>query len=79
LEEFKKRQKSSKKTEKDSESLAQESVSDKENIVTETLARIHANQGNIDKAIEVYEQLRLQYPKKSRYFVNKIKELKDKK
>ncbi len=58
--------------------MAKKSVAENENIVTETLALIHINQGNIKKAIAVYQQLRLQYPEKSRYFAKKIKELKGK-
>lgn len=37
-------------------------------LVSETLARIHAKQGNIAKAIEAYQRLALKHPEKSAYF-----------
>ncbi|MBS1581324.1 MAG: hypothetical protein JST66_03895, partial [Bacteroidetes bacterium] len=37
-------------------------------LVSETLARIHAKQGNITKAIEAYQRLALKHPEKSAYF-----------
>ncbi len=50
-----------------------------ENIVyTETLANILGIQGNYPKAILAYEQLCLTFPEKKSYFVEKIKELKEK-
>ncbi len=52
---------------------------DSENIVyTETLANILGIQGNYPKAILAYEQLCLTFPEKKSYFVQKIKELKEK-
>jgi len=47
-------------------------------IVTETLARIHANQGNYRRAIEIYNKLSLKFPGKSSYFAARIKELEEK-
>lgn len=56
--------------------------SDKKNehfgMVTETLAKILEKQGNIEKAIEIYEQLSLQDPKKITYFADLINNLKTK-
>lgn len=46
-------------------------------IVTETLADIMAQQGYIDKAREMYKKLSLLFPEKSSYFAGKIKELKN--
>lgn len=46
-------------------------------LVSETLAIIHAKQGKLDKAIEIYEQLILQEPKKSAYFASQIEKLKN--
>jgi TolA-binding protein len=43
--------------------------------VTETLARIHEQQGNYAKAIETYRRLALKYPDKSAYFAGLSKAL----
>jgi tetratricopeptide (TPR) repeat protein len=47
-----------------------------DDFVTETLAKIYAEQGYISKAIEVYEKLSLQDSKKSVYFAALIENLK---
>jgi hypothetical protein len=57
---------------------AKESLAENEHLVTETLARIYALQGNINKAINAYEILSLKYPQKSAYFATLIKQLKEK-
>lgn len=54
---------------------AKASLEDKENLVTETLARIYENQGNIEKAISTYEKLSLSNPEKSAYFAALIQKL----
>lgn len=46
--------------------------------VTETLAKIYADQGYYDKAIEVYAKLILLYPEKSAYFAALVNEIKSK-
>lgn len=55
--------------------MAKKSVLDSEEIVSETLASIYANQGNMEKAIRIYQKLSLLYPEKISYFAALIKKL----
>lgn len=53
------------------------SLDDTAGLVTETLARIYAKQGNFPKAIEAYRRLALKYPEKGAYFAALQKELEE--
>ncbi|MAZ38186.1 MAG: hypothetical protein CL842_12120 [Crocinitomicaceae bacterium] len=59
------------------ENMAKMSLAENEDFVTETLAKIYAQQGNIKKAISAYEKLSLKIPEKSNYFALLIQELKE--
>ncbi len=47
----------------------------KEEVVTETMAKVLEKQGKIDKAMDVYKQLIMLHPEKSDYFAMKISQL----
>ena len=55
---------------------AKQSLLENEHLVTETLAKIYALQGNNTKAIRAYEILSLKFPQKSVYFTTLIEKLK---
>lgn len=56
--------------------LAEQSLTDNDGIISETLARLLADQGQNEKAIKMFERLMHKNPKKSAYFAAKIEELK---
>ena len=58
--------------------MAKRSIIESDDIVSETLANIYAQQGNFQKAISFYTKLSLRFPEKSRYFAALIKELENK-
>jgi len=54
------------------------STKDNDNLTTETLAKIYIDQGYYERAIQAYKILCLKYPKKSVFFANQIKSIKNK-
>ena len=55
--------------------VASESVSFKQDMMTETLAKIYHKQGKSDKALEIYNTLLLKFPEKSAYFAALIEKI----
>ena len=55
---------------------ALESLTENNNLMTETLAKVYLEQGHYEKAINAYEILSLKYPQKSSLFANQIKAIK---
>ena len=58
--------------------LGKKSISEKDEVVTETLALIFEKQGKIDKAVDTYKKLIVKYPEKKSIFANRIEELNNK-
>ena len=62
----------------DNENKAKKSAEDRNDVVSETLAKIYIEQMLYHKAIETYQKLSLKFPEKSRYFADLIQSLEKK-
>jgi len=58
------------------ENVAKKQMISPETLMTETLARIYAEQKNYNEAIQAYRILSLKYPEKSGFFADRIESLK---
>ena len=65
--------------EKQYKDLGKSSMYERTNIVSETLAELYASQGAYDKAVKIYEALKLKYPEKSSTFAAIIKSINENK
>ena len=61
----------------ETESLSEEIKFNKEELMTETLAKVYVKQGKFKKALLAYKILSLKYPEKNSFFANQIKAIKD--
>ncbi len=57
--------------------IAVNSITENQNLMTETLARIYVEQKKYDKAIQAFEILSLKYPEKSGFFADQINTIKN--
>lgn len=69
---------SKKQQKQDVTNIAEQSVTRHPDVISETLAKLLARQGEKEQAVEIYERLMLVFPKKSTYFAHQIEQLKKK-
>ncbi len=55
-------------------SISNDSITENQNLMTETLAHVYLEQKKYKKAITAFQILSLKYPEKSSFFANQIKE-----
>ena len=55
---------------------AKKSLSENDDFITETLAKIYKEQGHFDKAINAFEKLILKFPEKNTLFASQISDIK---
>jgi hypothetical protein len=55
--------------------MAKQSLEEHDDLISETLAGIFAEQGNLPRAIEMYRKLMLSYPEKSSFFATLVEKL----
>jgi len=61
--------------EEDENEIMEKSVSESDELITETLAMIYFEQKKYDKALDAFRKLSLKYPEKSVYFATRIEEI----
>ncbi|MFV0530268.1 MAG: hypothetical protein ACK5MD_02395 [Flavobacteriales bacterium] len=57
--------------------IAVNSITENQNLMTETLAKIYVEQKKYDKAIQAFKILSLKYPEKSSFFANQINTIRE--